>query len=288
MTKRITYDDLGVEESFRFYMGIQQLSHGSYQRHSHEFFELAIVRRGRATHLTDFGNYPIQAGDAFLMRENMAHGFFQARDLKLVNFMFDPQQFMIFSSDLLRLAGYHALFVLDPLLRGKDHVKNRLRLSNSELRIVNDQILAIESEFHQKRAGYQTMLTGQWLRLIADLCRIFSQQPAGQRPFMRLAKTVAFMENNFLDKITLEDLAKKSAMSVNQFLRVFKKNYQITPINYLTHLRLDRAKELLKDPNLDITEVAFDSGFDDSNYFSRVFRKKLGTTPRAYRQEAIG
>lgn len=288
MNKKITYEDLGVEESFRFYMGVQTLADGSYQRHSHEFSELAIVRRGSATHLTDFGNYPIEAGDVFLMREDMIHGFFRARDLELVNFMFDPQQFMIFSSDLLRLAGYHALFVLDPLLRGKDHVKNRLRLSNVELRNINEQIMAIESEFHQKRAGFQTMLTGQWLRLIADLCRIFSQQPSGQRPFMRLAKTVAYMENNFMEKITLDELAKRSAMSVNQFLRVFKKNYKITPINYLTHLRLDRAKELLKDPNLDITEVAFESGFDDSNYFSRVFRKNLGTTPRDFRKKASG
>lgn len=284
MIRSITYDDLGVEESFRFYMGIQYLSHESYHRHSHEFSELAIVRQGSAIHLTDHGNYPIQSGDVFLIQKNMVHGYFQARNLELVNFMFDPQQFMIFSSDLLRLAGYHALFVLDPMLRGKDHVKNRLRLAGTELPAINDQIMGIESEFHQKRAGYQTMLTGLWLRLVTDLCRIFSQQPSGQRPFMRLAKTVAYMENNFQDKVLLEDLAKRSAMSVNQFLRVFKRNYQITPMNYLTQLRLERARELLKDPNLDITEVAFESGFDDSNYFSRVFRKHYQTSPREFRK----
>ncbi len=74
-------------------------------------------------------------------------------------------------------------------------------------------------------------------------------------------------------------------MSKNHFLRVFRQCYGTSPINYLIRLRLEKSCELLEHSGKNITEIAFEAGFSDSNYYTRQFSKTYGMSPRAYRQQ---
>ena len=85
-----------------------------------------------------------------------------------------------------------------------------------------------------------------------------------------------------------EELAASLGITPGHLTHHFRAVLGVTPWEYLTHVRIERAKELLRDSTSSITEIAGRVGYSDAAYFSRVFRQKTGRTPRAYRQQAGG
>ena len=83
---------------------------------------------------------------------------------------------------------------------------------------------------------------------------------------------------------TLPELLAISHMSKSNFLRVFRKATGLTPVEYLTNIRIQESMRLLTGTDFSMSEIASRVGFCDSNYFSRQFRRILGLTPRAYRK----
>ncbi len=80
-------------------------------------------------------------------------------------------------------------------------------------------------------------------------------------------------------------LAKMSNLSVRHFTRIFRDTYQTSPGNYINNLKMQHACMLLTKTTLNISEVAFQSGFSDSNYFTRQFKKLFQVTPKEYRNQ---
>lgn len=85
--------------------------------------------------------------------------------------------------------------------------------------------------------------------------------------------------------LSIEDLAKLSNLSLSSFKRQFKKEFNDSPNNYIITKKLDKAKELLNIPDIPISEIAYEIGFNDPLYFTRLFKKKVGTSPTTYRTE---
>ncbi|MBW4080253.1 helix-turn-helix domain-containing protein [Paenibacillus sp. S150] len=104
---------------------------------------------------------------------------------------------------------------------------------------------------------------------------------------LRIGETVTYIEEHFLQPITLQSMADMAYMSTCQFLRVFTRNYQTTPMDYVIRKRLDYSCTLLRSPDLSIPQVAMDSGFHDQNYYSRQFRNIFNCTPSAYREKML-
>lgn len=99
-----------------------------------------------------------------------------------------------------------------------------------------------------------------------------------------IRKACAFAEANFADpNITLGDAARHVHLSVNHFCTVFSQETGTTFIEYLTRLRLLRAKELLENTDLRSSDIAQQAGYSDPHYFSYLFRKNTGLSPRDYR-----
>lgn len=91
-----------------------------------------------------------------------------------------------------------------------------------------------------------------------------------------------YIQDHFMENITLNQLAKISALSTFHFLRTFQKTYGLSPHEFLKNVRIERARELLK-KGLSITEVAGQTGFYDQSHLNRNFKKILGLTPGQYR-----
>jgi two-component system response regulator YesN len=98
-----------------------------------------------------------------------------------------------------------------------------------------------------------------------------------------LDKVIRFINQNYHENLTLEDVAYEAGFSTYYFGKLFKKTFGVTFIDYLTSLRIARAKELLKDPLLTVKDVTYRVGYMDPNYFARVFKKTEGITPTEYR-----
>lgn len=121
-----------------------------------------------------------------------------------------------------------------------------------------------------------------WIREIARA----TGNPAN-RPQSRLIEARHHIEAHYSEPLRLGALARKAALSVSQFSALFKTQFGLAPIQYLRRLRLRRAAQLLDDPNLSISDVAFRVGYEDALNFSRQFRRFMGKSPTEYRANAI-
>ncbi|MCI5902394.1 MAG: response regulator [Blautia sp.] len=98
-------------------------------------------------------------------------------------------------------------------------------------------------------------------------------------------KAMNYIQANFGGDISLDDVSKEVNVSPYYFSKLFKKETGENFIEYLTKLRIDRAKEMMKNPELSIKEISMACGYVDPNYFSRIFKKQTDVTPREYREK---
>ena len=96
------------------------------------------------------------------------------------------------------------------------------------------------------------------------------------------------METNYSYNLKLEEYAKLCHRSLSKFKRDFFNHYNITPGKWLLNKRIDHAAGLLLNNSSNITQIAFDSGFEDVSHFSRVFKNKYGVSPRSYSHQVLG
>ncbi|MDD3173768.1 MAG: response regulator [Herbinix sp.] len=100
-----------------------------------------------------------------------------------------------------------------------------------------------------------------------------------------IKKAVQYINDNFDKKISLEDIAGYVGISKYYFSVLFKKEKNITFSSYLNSVRIDKAKQLLKNPRITINDVVYEVGFNDSQYFSKTFKKYVGMTVTEYRSK---
>ncbi|MNJ52700.1 Arabinose operon regulatory protein [compost metagenome] len=91
-----------------------------------------------------------------------------------------------------------------------------------------------------------------------------------------------YIRKNYQD-VSLSDIANQFHLNREHISRRFKQEFGITIVNYVSQIRIDKAKVLLLNPHLKIAEVGSAVGYDDEKYFSRVFKKLTGLSPTDYR-----
>ena len=94
----------------------------------------------------------------------------------------------------------------------------------------------------------------------------------------------AIMEMNFQHNLSIDEFARMCNRSVSSFKREFRKHYATSPGKWLLERRLERSASLLQSTFMSVTEIAFDSGFEDLSHFSRAFKEKYGRSPSFYRK----
>lgn len=254
--------------------------------HAHEFFELVIITGGRGLHLTGTDSWTLSAGDVFVLGGARPHDYRNMEELRLINVLFDLDKLQMKTADLHKLPGYHVLFTLEPAWRERHQFKSRLHLSPKDLGIVSGLIDQLDQELKERQTGFGFMAISVFMQLIGFLSRCYGQtQNPDSRALLRLAETITHLESRYPTEITLEELANIAHMSKRSFIRTFEAAMGMPPITYLIHLRIQHAARLLLQSDENITTIAIQTGFNDSNYFSRQFRKVTGLSPRAFRQK---
>lgn len=105
------------------------------------------------------------------------------------------------------------------------------------------------------------------------------------RKRMELAAVKEYLDEHYTEKIMLEELAEKFFINKFYLSKIFKETYGTTVNNYLISKRITRAKQLLRFTDMTVDEVGVAVGMGDANYFSRMFRKVEGISPREYRKQ---
>ena len=100
----------------------------------------------------------------------------------------------------------------------------------------------------------------------------------------KLKKSISYINQYYNTDIRIPELAKMENLSVSRYNTVFKQVMGISPVSYITKIRLTFACELLRGTNLSVKEIAFAVGYEDSHFFSRVFKASIGASPKEFRK----
>lgn len=116
------------------------------------------------------------------------------------------------------------------------------------------------------------------------LAALISEAPTSRQTPTQLARQAAlWLEKNHARRITVGELVDLTGLNAKYFSRLFHKAHGVSPQKYLIDYRMERARTLLRNPNLSVSSVAYSVGYEDPLLFSRVFKKWKGRAPSYYR-----
>ena len=101
----------------------------------------------------------------------------------------------------------------------------------------------------------------------------------------RMKRILKHIHEHIADDTTIEDLASVACVTKTYFIRLFKQEFGISPLQYINRKKVERAQLLLFTTDRSVKEVAYMLGISDHSYFIRLFRKVTGVTPQDYRRQ---
>lgn len=143
--------------------------------------------------------------------------------------------------------------------------------------------MAVRYGKHESDVSERTLPFTELAHIMANLFWQQSEETLDQKN-ERVAWMIGYMQSNYSKKITLEELALEAHYSPFHFIRLFKKETGKTPFQYLTKVRLEKAKEFLTATDKPVTEICFQCGFQNSSHFANFFKLHTGISPSKFRR----
>lgn len=139
-----------------------------------------------------------------------------------------------------------------------------------------------------KSTGYQLLVQGALYQFFGVVIsqdyrsEISSRTKRDLKRITQLKTALEFIENSYTSNITLKEMSDSVQMTPKYFCRFFREMTHRSPVDYLNYYRIERACYLLLTTNQSITEVAYNTGFNDLSYFIKIFKRYKGVTPKQY------
>ncbi|WP_018930711.1 response regulator transcription factor [Gracilibacillus lacisalsi] len=130
----------------------------------------------------------------------------------------------------------------------------------------------------------ELITTEDWKEFIQHVCKEMKHFFQSQD---KIVKAKHFIESNYHNPINLDDVSAFTELSTNYLSNLFHEATGTTFIDYLTEIRIKKAKELLQANNATLKEISYEIGYKDPNYFSRVFKKHVGLSPKQYQSQIV-
>ncbi len=245
--------------------------------HQHEFFQLVLIKQG-AVHLYADKSY-------YLGHDQMA--FIPPKA---------PHKWVNGSPSLLDLinvaipAANVCDYELDGIIRW--YCPNQWNVGVRSLCTeLSPCVNAIVQEARKCKSGYKHYIASVVTQLLVTMIRIDIDQHPGNvsvsGQVSKISEALQYIESNYDRSITLDDISNSICVCRKYCCELFTRELGLSPMRYLQKVRLYKAKRLLADPSLRISEVAYMVGIADEAYFSRLFRKATHLTPSDFRAQHI-
>lgn len=257
----VCFDNELQVEAYQF-KGIMQ----KFPNHFHEYYVLGFVESGNRYLTCKNKEYTINTGDLVLLNPLDNHTCEQIDntplDWRCINIKEDIMRRM---AEEITGSEYLPKFTSTVVAHSE---------AVTVLKELHEMMMDERSDFKKEEAFYfliEQLITG-YTEPIADTLTEAS---------MEIQKACDYMENNYAEMIALDDLSKVSGLNKYTLLRSFTKQRGITPYQYLTTIRINKAIKLLKAGASPI-DAALQTGFTDQSHFTRFFKNFIGLTPKQY------
>jgi AraC-like DNA-binding protein/quercetin dioxygenase-like cupin family protein len=258
--------------------------------HSHDFVELVYVVSGSALHEMSGNRYPLSAGEVFILEPQAYHSYSgsETEETVVYNVLFDVEFLRNELDALKRMPSFVDFFYLAPFLRKTASFIPYSALKDTQNLLILDHLRTIHEEFVARKEGYQLIIKTRWIECLVLLGRFHQENLNARRRTLtdkeRMESIRHFVDQNFREPLTLEQLSRICGMSVSSFTAKFRETMGVSLIDYKHELQVQRARSQLAETRNKILEIALEAGFNDISFFNKVFRKHTGLTPNEFRK----
>ncbi len=273
-------------EGFPFLISYEKLSRyesGSFQWHWHPEIEITYIHSGQIHYQINQSSFHLKEGDIIFANANALHtGSMEKRhDCEYISITFSPKLISGFSHSLLEL-NY-----IEPIIHNFSMPALCIDGSkdwHSSFAAIIKEIITVNEE---KNPLYEFEivigLQKLWKLLYMEN---FSHSDAPAHDllaYQRIREIISYIEIHYAESITLHDIATEVHLCESECSRLFKRYMKVPLFSFLQDYRIERSLEYLKNHESLIT-IAEKVGFSDSNYYSKVFKKKKGYSPKHYQK----
>ena len=246
--------------------------------HWHVECEIMRVLQGTLTVTLDEKSFTAKAGDVIFVNSGVLHSGIP-QDCIYQCIVFDMNMFLKFNSvctEYMQKISHQELLIYHHFTEKQPDIQ----------RAVN----SLFDSFWQKKPGYELVVFGQFYHFFGLVfgnhyyLESLRKTRRDYKRIVQLKQVVEFIEKNYTNPITLQELSASVSMSPKYFCRFFSEMTHQTPMDYLNRQRIEQACCQLATTDDSITEIAYRNGFNDLSYFIRTFKKYKGVTPGQYKR----
>ena len=251
-------------------------------KHWHEEAEILYVTKGEMEIVTEDLSAIVNQDSILYIPPNSLHGAYRVNNkaCRFTSIVFHANFVYSYTNDRIQ-----QLF-LNPLFSNKQ----AYIITNEEIQEkISPLLQGIINSFTEMTEENELLIKGLLLQLIY----YFIKSPPKSLPIPkrmeqnveRQKKILDYIEENYASPLTLEELCSVLHLSKEQFCRFFKKNFRDTPISFLKKYRIYKSVDLLLTTDMKITDIAYEVGFESSNYYTIAFKDVLSISPKNFKKE---
>ena len=253
--------------------------------HWHYEIQISLITNGSVCFRTPVGDTFLSKGEGIFINSAVLHEVIptaeEASIYECVNF--HPNLIYGSAENMIR-RDY-----VDPVLFSRDLpvvILRDLPWQQEICRLLEELSAINESKIYGYEVLMKSLLCKIWFLIIANNRPIIEKQSSitfNDRQRLKLLQD--FIQKNYMDRITLKDIAKAGHISRGECCRFFQRILKTSPITYLTNYRISQSIKLLTCTDLSICDIALQTGFSSSSYYAECFRQSMGLTPLQYRKQ---
>lgn len=247
--------------------------------HWHTDLEFSYLKKGTMLYSVNGEQCGLKAGDMIMVNSGqLHHGFWKnICECEFVCTIFHPS---LINENAAKKYIDNICKSSDPYcIFSRDNLNDRIVISLIDE--IND---CAEHPFD----GYELEIMSRLYRLVYLLSEHFKgsdfKECTDRKKLEAMHKMVGFIQHNYSEKISLNDIAEAGIVCRSTCCSIFKQFLDKTPVEYLTEYRISKSLDMLHDVSLNITEISFACGFSGSSYFTETFSKVMKCTPSEYRK----
>ena len=273
-------------EQFPFLVSYQKLSEyesGSFMWHWHPEIEITYVQKGTMCYKVNHMVYHLKEGDIVFNNSGALHSgtMENQEDCTYIPVTFDPRLIYGFFQSTIN-SKY-----VDPVIQDSMLPAICIDQSESWHKPFREYLLRIIALDEKKPDFYELDITiclqSMWRLLLEHITYEPQASRENSLEYDRIKKILSYIEENYQNKITLNDIAGHIHLCESECTRLFKRHMNTTLFAFLQEYRIERSLEFLQ-ADQPVSAVADKAGFSDPNYYSKVFAKIKGCSPREYRK----
>lgn len=264
-------------------------THPVVTTHWHEEAEFTMITKGCCLYQIDLTDYEAEVGDLLFIPPLLLHSI-SLPDTPKSSCLTDTPEIIsetyVFHMNFLggNSTDICSTRYLTPLTNQEYSIPYLIKPAHpayASLRNIFEQISSLYSEVV---IGYELALKALFLQAVFLLLQYSERNRSSDTgtPSDKLKQVLDYIELHYAETITVSELAKLCFFSDYHFMRFFKKHMNMTCVEYINNLRLEKSVELFEQGNSSILDVSLSTGFHNLSYFHRAFKRKYHMTPRAF------